>query len=392
MTSPRSTRTTLVAVLLVVAGVAAVAIFGPPALRVVDGSDADAMPRGPFFLRSGAYQARTTEVSDIRGGEQGAGAGLGRLLKVSRERGGASFLIAYDEHTKPDSLPLREGWTIEELGRDAMWLPAACAQMPSWIVGDRYLLINEARYDGFEVVDNYVVYDLVRRTFTYLTDPDARAGKAATKVLAVRIESGNAVFYLDARDRKGPHHVDREYRHSLAHHNGFVVRRVISLRDLSFADYKIPFSTPPIDDYVVQIFGQWPALFLGVADRSDVTSALAPLKPGRKLALRPGQYVPPADPPADAAMQAARAAVAPQRHREATTVATSTPASAVPSGVHAEVVARTPDTIYLRAFSTAPASSVPVEFDVRRSNAVVPLGADLASGGFVIGAFSRPRG
>lgn len=323
-------------------------------------------------MRTGRYDVRTTAVSDIAAGQRG------RLIKVSNAQSKVGFLIAYDQEVTAGSLPVAAGWRAKEVGRDGMWVPEACAQKPSWPIGVRYLLINDARYESAKVIDSYVLYDLKRRTFSYLTDPDSHRGQAPSKVLRVQIQDEQIVFYLDYRDRTGPHSASRDFRHSSAHHNGYVVRRVISPRDLSFVDYKVPFSAPSINDYTIQIFGADANLFLGINDESRSTRETAELTPGKQLLLEPGWYVTPPDPSADAALREAAAAVEGKQPGRTTTT----------RDANVNIAGRAGGKIYLRLGSNRTAASLPGVFDADRKTISLPLGDDFTMAGFVIGVIT----
>lgn len=327
------------------------------------------MPDGPLVMRRGAYRTRTTRVSDIERGQDG------RLVRLTGPPGLGSFLIAFEPKMAADELSLRGGWRAEDVGRDGMWLPEACAQKPSWWIDDRYLLINDARYVEAQVVDAYVVYDLVGRTFTYLTDPEAK--KSPSKVLHVHGDTeGNIVFYLDLHDREGPYAADREYRHSRAHDRGHLVRRVISARDFSFTDYKVPFSTPGIENYTLRIFGQHPNLLLGVNDESRATVETSALVTGRELTLERGFYEAPLDEVGTRAMQAAEAAVASKRSGRTSTTRDE----------NVNIAAREEDQVYLRVGANGVAASLPAVYDIDRRRVTLPIGDDFALAGFVVAA------
>ncbi len=366
MNAYRTDRFTLTAVLVLVLVVLTGAVGFRKQLGL-GGEDPRAHP--PRSLVSGEYETRRAKVSGVQGEAPG------RLLKVSKKGASAVFFVAYDAKVRAGTLPVHPDWTVDEVGLDPMWSPEACAQLPSWVIGDRYVMINEAQYDGTEVVEDYVIYDTSEGTFTYLGDPSARTdGKGSHKVLAVSVEGPDVVFYLDIQDRDGPYSSDRDHRHKEAFHNGYVIRRVVSLPDLTFTDYKIPFNKPPLDDYTIQIFGRFPQILLGVNDPTGSTRATAPLRGSGKLVLKPGSYDPSPDAKTRKAFDAASAAIKLESGPHINSINRITP------------LAHTRDMIYLRINAATRIASLPAEFDLRRSTTTLPLGDDFGSAGFVVGA------
>lgn len=193
-----------------------------------------------YFIGTSHYASETSSKSKIEKSESGD------LYKITTSNESKGFLMAFAGAGGPTVAP---GWKATRVGTDPMWIPGACAQKPSWMIGDHLILIDDGEYDGAKATHYYALYDTNAKTFTEFGGALANDTQAKEKILSIGIEQGKLVFYIDLQDAAGPYATSTSFKHSLAQHENFLIRRVIETPDLTYTDFRVPFDKPAFDDY-----------------------------------------------------------------------------------------------------------------------------------------------
>jgi hypothetical protein len=177
----------------------------------------------------------------------------GKLLLATAPDGNTTYAIAVSSTTPAENLKPADGWTIDQIHTDSMWEPASCAQNPSFIVENRYIFINDGSYNNGEGINYYTVFDMQEKTFRYFAEKRTNDLTSQEQIIGMNVEGGKPVVYLDYRDQSGPFTNSTSFKHRKGKDIKAVVRRVLNLKDLTYADYRVPFGDSPYEDYYLKV-------------------------------------------------------------------------------------------------------------------------------------------
>lgn len=209
---------------------------GEKQLAATHGADA-------YFIGAGHYAGQTSSKSKIQKTE------TGKLFKLTKAGTSKSYMTAFDSTINVADMNLRPGWTATQVGQDAMWIPGACAQKPSWLIGDHQILIDDGQYDGTQSTHYYALYDTQSKNFSDFGGTLLDDTQAKEKIIGINVEDNKLVFYIDQQDATGPYTSSTSFKHSLTNHDSFLIRRVIETPSLAYTDYRVTFTKPPFDNY-----------------------------------------------------------------------------------------------------------------------------------------------
>ena len=174
----------------------------------------------------------------------------GQLYLLTETAHKANFILAGNDSLKSVGASLNSGWTSGLLSQDSMWLPAKCASKPTYLIGGRYIFVDDGKQTPDSKYSSYLVFDMVSKKFRYFGGDLFTATQGDKEhILSIQNENGAVVFYIDTSDPSGPLSGSATFKHAAAYSPGFVTRRVLDLSTLAYTDYKIPYTAPPATPY-----------------------------------------------------------------------------------------------------------------------------------------------
>lgn len=192
------------------------------------------------YIGSSSYKAEELSKSKISHPERG------RLYLLKQRVSGITFVSAFTGSAKFGAdLPIAKEWEVTDLGEDGMWLPGACAQKPSWVIGGRYVLID----DGPQLA----LFDTHKKTFRYFgsTGDDDPRGE---RVLLTEVKDGKLTLYVDKHDPDGALMKSKDFKHDSSIKDPFIYRREIHPEDLSYDEFAVEYSKPPVTFYTLRAY------------------------------------------------------------------------------------------------------------------------------------------
>ena len=177
-------------------------------------------------------------------------ANQGVLYLATETTDNANFLLAGSTSIQSIGASLSSGWTAGVLSSDTVWLPASCASKPTYLIGGRYIFIDDGKEKPSSKYSSYLVFDVVSKKFRYFGGDSFTPTQGDKEhILSIQNENGSVVFYIDTSDTSGPLSGSSTFKHAAAYSPGYITRRVLNLDTLAYTDYKIPYTSPPNTPY-----------------------------------------------------------------------------------------------------------------------------------------------
>jgi hypothetical protein len=169
----------------------------------------------------------------------------GLLVLASAEDQNANFILAGNTDLDLSADNLNSGWTAQKVNEDSIWQPASCASKPTYLIGGRYIFIDDGRTKATDKYNSYLVFDMVSQKYRYFGGDNFTVDQGQKEhILSVQNENGSVVFYIDHSDTSGPLAGSTSFKHAASYAAKYITRRVLDLSTLHFQDYKIPYQLP----------------------------------------------------------------------------------------------------------------------------------------------------
>lgn len=200
----------------------------------------DLKKQDPNYLSSSAYYGEKDLHSKIDKEEKGT------FFQLTHTVSGNKFLTAFIGELEKDDLNIASDWTAEKLSTDSMWIPLSCASKPSYLISNRYYLIDDGLSLGDDHSTNhyYAIFDIQEKIFTRFGGNTVNGEQGKEKVLYVDVEDDKIIFYIDHRDNEGTLTEHPDFKHSSDYKERYIIKRIIDPATLQYDDYKINYTVP----------------------------------------------------------------------------------------------------------------------------------------------------
>jgi hypothetical protein len=200
----------------------------------------------------GKYDFESTTTS-----KQTTGA-AGRLTLLTSPNG-INFISAIEKDNILDG-KLSPGWTTKDLAVDRVWEPGGCASKPTYLLQSKYVFIDDGKNQPTDKYNSYIIYDITSGQYRYFggdkfTDQQGQR----EKIMKVADENDQPVFYIDVADTEGGLVTENTLVHNKGYEAGYIIRRVVNPADLTYKDYKLPYTLPgKVKSYSTDYYGTGP--------------------------------------------------------------------------------------------------------------------------------------
>lgn len=201
----------------------------------------DVKKQDPNYLSSSAYYGEKDQHSKIDKEEKGT------FFELNHPVSGNKFLTAFAGDLNVSDLNIASDWTANKLSVDSMWIPLSCASKPSWLISNRYYLIDDGVSLGGQTSGTthyYAIFDIQDKMFTRFGGNSINGVQANEKVIYTDTENDKIIFYIDRHDSQGSLSTHPDFKHSADIKDHYIIKRVIDPTNLSYDDYKIKYSVP----------------------------------------------------------------------------------------------------------------------------------------------------
>ena len=202
------------------------------------------------YLGAGSYAYETVQKSKITR-EDGS---TGHLAIATHAASQANYVLALGSDVGLSSADVNDGWKLNIVNDDPLWLPGACASKPTQLVKGRYVFIDDGKTNPDDHYNSYVFYDIQTNLYKYFGGNHFTAIQGDTeRIIKLADENDQVVFYIDVRDdRAKSEDYEQDGLHITGKEKGYVIRRVIDPDTLKFTDYKFPYVVPQgVPSYVL---------------------------------------------------------------------------------------------------------------------------------------------
>lgn len=170
---------------------------------------------------------------------------LGDLSLATEKANQANFLLAGNTGTNLSAETISPNWSVGVINQDTIWQPASCASKPTYLIGGRYIFIDDGKEKASDKYPSYLAFDMVSQKFRYFGGNNFTAQQGDKEhILSIQNENGSLVFYIDQSDTTGPLASSPTFKHATAYAPGYITRRVIDASTLAYTDYKLPYAIP----------------------------------------------------------------------------------------------------------------------------------------------------
>ncbi len=234
-----------------------------------------------YYIGSSSYKGEVSDKSKINKSE------FGRLYKVTNQAAGISYITAANGSVDANKLGLNSGWQVQKIGQDPMWIPGSCAQKPSWLMQNRYVVIDDGSYEAGQTTHYYAVYDTQTKKFMHFGGSLISDIQAHENIMFVNTEEDKLVFYIDLQDPSGQFTASSNFKHSKASKESYIIRRVINPSDLSYDDYRVPYQQPSFDVYYTKVVGKPDSVKLELHTDGNNQYLVGDIKSKQEILLSP---------------------------------------------------------------------------------------------------------
>jgi hypothetical protein len=172
-------------------------------------------------------------------------ANLGDLTLATEKASNANFLLAGDTSAVLTPQTVSPNWSLGVVNQDTIWQPASCASKPTYLIGGRYIFIDDGKENAADKYPSYLVFDMVSQKYRYFGGNSFTQQQGDKEhILSIQNENGSLVFYIDQSDSTGPLASSSTFKHARANAPGYITRRIINASALTYTDYKLPYTVP----------------------------------------------------------------------------------------------------------------------------------------------------
>lgn len=218
------------------------------------------------LLGNGKYKSTELDKSKIESNNSA------ELVVATHNKTGGHYVIAFLADSKQQAVNnLADGWQLKTVANDPMWAPGACASKPTILLDARYIFIDDGKTNPDDKYSSYVLFDIQTGKYRYFGGSDYTPLQAEKeKVLYTAYENDKLVFYIDPIEDNAAVSGGGNNLHNTGKDKGYIIRREISLSDLSYKDYSLPFNAPKeVASYSLSAYSDKKGVLVSLYDASN---------------------------------------------------------------------------------------------------------------------------
>ncbi len=205
-------------------------------------------------IGTGSYKYETLTKSKITEGDSA------KLVIAANDQSGGHFVLAFlGGGNIPTANQLEPGWSLQAIADDPMWAPGACSSKPTFLLGDKYIFIDDGKTKDTDKYNSYILFNMQTAEYHYIGGSNFTPTQGnKEQILLAANENDKLVFYIDPIEDH-PYIVDDGSLpgHIKGKDHSYIIRRVIDPETFDYTDYSLPFNVPDdLTNYYVRAYNE----------------------------------------------------------------------------------------------------------------------------------------